>query len=145
MSCQNGVGGFWLGNDRQCEGRQGAFRQEQATVDAKSNRNQDSLVARGVYVANLLAEQGGIQLNQAIPEDRSLVPHEGRQHQDEALRQHNVHPPFSPLPETPPSVQDPPLASGRQFIPRTLHLTKKHMCNHCRFPNCWIFHRNRKL
>jgi hypothetical protein len=26
-----------------------------------------------------------------------------------------------------------------------LHVTKKHMCNHCRFPNCWIFHRNRKL
>ena len=108
MSCQNGVGGFWLGHDRQCEGRQGAFCQEQATIDAKSNRNRDSLVARGVYVANLLAEQGGIQLNQAIPEDRSLVPHEGRQHQDEALRQHHVHPPLQSLPETPPSVEDPP-------------------------------------
>lgn len=128
----------------QREGRQGVFRQEQATVDAKSNRNQDSLVARGVYVANLLAEQGGIQLNQAIPEDRSLVPHEGRQRQDEALT--SCPPPLQPtFLRPPPSAQDPPhdtdcyLASGRQFIPGTLHVRKKHMCNHGRFPNCWIF------
>ena len=40
-----------------------------------------------------------------------------------------------------------PLLSGLRpsIHPQNFACHKKHMCNHCRFPNCWIFHRNRKL